>query len=276
MLLNFSEANDNWNRLLPAVRSISAAYKSAPGEMRGIYTAHGNLSLLYTYAYYAGVVQKYAKNSTALLDWGGLYGQVTKLLEEYYPEQVICYLPEVEPNIDWWHKAFSISTIRYKQKEDTAARINAFDGEFDVVLSSGVLEHTYEYGVKDVDALKEINRVLQHGGQLIIWHLPTKLSSGDLINKLFGRYYHVKRYTLDELRWMLALTGFKVKVIEKHDILMPFMRRILSKIVGQRLAFFIDYYLSRIPFISIFSQQITCVAEKVDNYTLTPSYDGKR
>ena len=61
MLLNIAEANANWDKLLPAINKILEKNKSAPEAVRGNYAAHVDLALLYSYAYYAGVVNKFVK-----------------------------------------------------------------------------------------------------------------------------------------------------------------------------------------------------------------------
>lgn len=275
MLLTKDEIADNWKTLEPVALSIRDEYKSAPDEMKRLYTAHGNLSLLFSYAYYVGVVKKYADPNSTVLDWGGLYGQVSCMLEKYFPGKTVCYLPEMDDLINFWHRKFGVNNVAVSNKGESVAKINAKEGEIGVVVSSGVLEHTYEYGIDDVDALKEIYRVLSPKGVLIIWHLPTQYAATDLINKMFGRYYHLKRYTRDEISWKLSISGFELVEIESHDILMPKIRLLLGKMLGEKVAFYIDYIISGIPIVSLFAQQLTVIARKKPGFIFDPCYDGK-
>ena len=105
-------------------------------------------------------------------------------------------------------------------------RLPFADGEFDAVLSCGVLEH-----VEDPDAsLDEIKRVLQPSGTLYVYKLPNRASYLEAIAKRAGLYYHGARehdivysrrsaidllsrhgYIVEEFRFMnmlpLTLTG---------------------------------------------------------------------
>ncbi len=275
MLLSKKEFDENWNKLRPIALELQKTYLSAPPEAKKLYTAHGNMSLLFSYAYYVGIVKKYANMDSIVLDWGGLYGQVCRLLEVYFPGRTVCYLPEIDKNIEYWHNKFKISNVIISKNKESVAKINIRDGSVHVVVSSGVLEHTYEYGVNDVDALKEIYRILIHDGLLIIWNLPAKHAASDLINKMAGRYYHLKRYSKDEIYQLLALCGFEVINFESHEILLSRVRSIVGKIFGEKTAFYIDHFASRLPMLSIFRQQITVIAKKKEGYLFSPSYDGR-
>lgn len=275
MLLTKEEIELNWKILMPVVTKIRNSYDNAPSDVKKRYTAHGNSSLLFSYAYYVGIVKKYAKSDSIILDWGGFYGQVSCMLDRYFPGNTICYLPEIDDTIRFWHENFSVNKVVISKEGESVAKINEGDGKIDVVVSSGVLEHTYEYGVQDIDALKEIYRILSPDGLLVIWHLPAQYAASDLISKVFGRYYHIKRYTKDEISHLLMLTGFEVIEIESHDIFLPRIRSFLGKIFGEITAFYIENTISRLPLVSIFSQQITIVARKKDGFIFQINYDGK-
>jgi SAM-dependent methyltransferase len=65
-------------------------------------------------------------------------------------------------------------------------RLPFADGEFDAVLSCGVLEH-----VEDPDAsLDEISRVLTPGGTFYVYKLPNRASYLEAIARRAGLYYH--------------------------------------------------------------------------------------
>jgi predicted SAM-dependent methyltransferase len=72
--------------------------------------------------------------------------------------------------------------------------INLPDSHVDVILSSGVLEHTWEYGIAEGEALSELYRVLKDDGMFYIWNLPYKYGSVEMLNHLLGRWHHERRY----------------------------------------------------------------------------------
>lgn len=98
------------------------------------------------------------------------------------------------------------------------------DEQFDVVIFSEIIEHLF-YGVPH--ALNEINRVLKKDGFLILT-TPNLASISNRIKLLLGKSInwelsgekpffqrdiykrHNREYTLEELRYLLKKSGFKI------------------------------------------------------------------
>lgn len=99
--------------------------------------------------------------------------------------------------------------------------IKAPDNYFDVVYCSHVLEHVDD----DRKAIKELYRVLKHGGWAAIMVPITARSTIEdptIIDplereRLFGQYDHVRRYGPDIIK-RLEDGGFKVSVIKYNDL----------------------------------------------------------
>ena len=91
--------------------------------------------------------------------------------------------------------------------------------EFDLIICNHVLEHIN----KDVDAMKEIYRVLKKGGVAILQvpiveNLSKTYEDPNIIDpkkksELFGQYDHVRKYGLDYYE-RLKSVGFSVKKID--------------------------------------------------------------
>ena len=229
---------------------------------------------LYGYAYHVGVVEKYAKGAEKVVDWGGQYGHVTLMLREFFGGAVECYLVDCGETEKYWHQVFGGVKIHVPPPHTPIGKLDYDDATVDVVISSGVLEHTYEYGVLDIEALREIYRILKPGGKLFIWNLPAKNGMPELINKVIGRWYHICRYEQDNLLCLLQAAGFNALVLDKHEILFPVMRSVMMRILGYWPGFSLEYWLSKVPILSMFSQHFTIVCEKVDGFNFSLPYNG--
>jgi 2-polyprenyl-3-methyl-5-hydroxy-6-metoxy-1,4-benzoquinol methylase len=97
------------------------------------------------------------------------------------------------------------------------------DGAFDAVLSCGVLEHVDEFsGVNgnELASLREIHRVLKPGGFFPIYQLPQRHTWQEAITRTLGiGYTHPRRFTEEEIRDMLAATGFHVAGLKRFNML---------------------------------------------------------
>lgn len=94
------------------------------------------------------------------------------------------------------------------------------NGEFDAVLSVGVLEHVREVGGNEAASLREIYRVLRPGGIMICTYLP---NAGSWIEAFVHSRgigdVHKYRYTPDEARGMFEAAGFTIERYGRHGIL---------------------------------------------------------
>ena len=228
-------------------------------------------SNMYQYVVYCSFVKKlFNRKDTKILDWGGQYGHVTKILSTFF-QNVDLYLPisvndyekekDLKTFINEFHNLFEIKQVKNGFKHEI---INLPDKSYDVVISSGVLEHVREEGNNtESDALKEIHRVLKKDGKLVIWNLPHKLSFVENINRILGRSVHDFKYTKNQIIKLAFDSNFTVEFIDQHEFFHMSIRRFLSFIVGVKFAWLIDYQISKLPFIRNFFQHFTLVFKKL-------------
>jgi SAM-dependent methyltransferase len=93
------------------------------------------------------------------------------------------------------------------------------DGEFDAVLSVGVLEHVRETGGDESASLREIWRVLRPGGIVICVHLPNARSWIEALARLRGVWGHAYRYRPADALALFHASGFHVERYEHYGAL---------------------------------------------------------
>lgn len=128
-------------------------------------------------------------------------GVVTKYLAQKYGSQVTGI--DIDPQqIELARKdADAIASIRYYEADATSLPFK--DGAFDIVLSLGVLHHIENW----LEALKEIKRVLKHGGYFLYADIiyPERITSMDRSSSMsFG----LVTIDIDELKSFLEKFGF--------------------------------------------------------------------
>lgn len=245
------------NAMVERVRKITDADLS--------YAAHlADPCNLFQYVDYVGLVRESVDDADShIVDWGGQYGQVTALLQDYFA-RVDCYVPDLPSRVESYrpfHDALGVESV-IGPDEDDFDRI-AYDHEsVDVVISSGVLEHVREGGTTEASALEEIYRVLRPGGKLLIWNLPARLGSVELLNRFLGRSVHQWTYRSSEIQQLLRSAGFNILRHTRHELMNQYTKRKLSRLLGESKAHAVDYALSRsFPF-HVFAQHHTLVCQK--------------
>ncbi|MBJ7457905.1 MAG: class I SAM-dependent methyltransferase [Thermoleophilaceae bacterium] len=147
---------------------------------------------------------------TLTLDWGCGWGQVSELLinrslnvksYDYDGDDA----PEAEVPLERYPKISAFLSAE-------PVKLPYADGEFDAVLSCGVLEH-----VMDPEAsLDELFRILKPGGRVFIFKLPNRRSYLEWVARRLGWYYHGKEpfdtlYTLPGASSIVERHGFTVE-----------------------------------------------------------------
>jgi len=168
---------------------------------------------------YESIALRIARDgATRVLDWGSGWGQVSDLLVgagldvasfDYAgpdaPEE-LTPMPRY-PN------------LRVYLGSDPV-RLPYGTGEFDAVLSCGVLEH-----VQDPDAsLEELKRVLKPRGTLYVFKLPNRWSYLERVARALGLYYHGqdrhdRLYTPHSAERLLSSHGYDVVEIRYANML---------------------------------------------------------
>jgi SAM-dependent methyltransferase len=106
------------------------------------------------------------------------------------------------------------------------------DGEFDAVLSVGVLEHVRETGGDEGASLREIRRVLRPGGVLICVYLPNKRSWIEAFARWRGAGGHRYRFTGTEIRKLFRESGLHVERMGRYGAL---PRNQVARVIPRRL-----------------------------------------
>lgn len=192
-----------------------------------------------------------------ILDWGCGYGQVSQLLTarglnvssfDYDPDnkgiQPLAMFPDI---------------LAYYSAEPVALPYE--DGQFDAVLSCGVLEHVPDPAA----SLLELRRVLKPGGTLYVYKLANRRSYLERVAKRLGMYYHGKYphdrlYTVPEARSLLTQNGYRVDEIRLANMLplTLFTGRIGHALAG--LVWMVNRALARVPGLNLFATNVELIA----------------
>lgn len=237
---------------------------NAPAEVCTNANHLGNIVTLFPYLYHTALVKKYLPSPAKILDWGAYLGQVTYLLKDEY--NAVAHNPRKENDITYWFKKLGITSSTYSITLDGLEDTE----HFDAAISSGVLEHTFEYGATDLEALRDLQKKLNNDGLLFIWNLPTTHALSELFTLWRKRWKHPVRYELDDILVKLATAGFEVIAVERNEIFFSQLCRLLPFISMETLWEF-DHWLANLPVIKRFAHHFTIVARKVSGFPQNPS-----
>ena len=166
------------------------------------------------YCYYCRLVHFFKPDPSALIiDWGGLYGHITLMLQTMGYQNVFNYLLHQTPHYPLFEEQLKTPTLWGQDPNRLNLESNSVDG----FISSGVLEHVREDGEgKEELILREIHRVLKVGGLFFIWNLPAKLGTSELLAITTGKWHHRCRYWKKEILSLLDNAGFEILYVDKH------------------------------------------------------------
>jgi ubiquinone/menaquinone biosynthesis C-methylase UbiE len=208
---------------------------------------------------YCAIVARIAADAPGrVLDWGSGWGQISHLLKVAGVEvTAFDYWPDTE--VDGFRQLERYPDVEAYFSSDPR-RLPFEAGEFDAVLSCGVLEH-----VEDPDAsLQEIRRVLGPGGTLYVYKLPNRASYLEWIARRVGLYFHgaypndrvYGRRTAVEL---LARHGFEVTEFRRANMLpLSLPGRLAARAAGPLWA--LNRALSRVPVLNLLATDLELVA----------------
>jgi SAM-dependent methyltransferase len=245
----------------------------APAEFRVATEHFASMSWVFPYLYHTALVEqtlaKAGLASPRVLDWGAFLGQVTYLLKDRF--EVDAYNPVRDDLIDYWHRKLDVSRRLFADKGDlVSGRISCESSSYDAVICSGVLEHTFEFGVEDLEALREIHRVLREGGHLFIWHLPVKNSRDERRSRRPGEWRHILSYELDEILVKLSLAGFEVLAVEKTALAFAGLLRVFGWAFSVPRVWALDLWLARSRMFGPEAHDFTIVCRKHPGFPLKP------
>ena len=208
---------------------------------------------------YEALVRRLKHDAPRLvLDWGCGFGQITDMLRRERLDVVAFdYRPDVEQ--DGFYPLERFPAIEAYLSSDPV-KLPFEDGEFDAVLSCGVLEH-----VLDPDAsLEELRRVLVPGGTLYVYKLPNRYSYLEQIARRLGLYYHGAGptdavYTKRSALSLLQAHGFTVREFRRENMLpLTLSGELATRASGALWA--VNRALSRVPGLNLVATNLELVA----------------
>jgi SAM-dependent methyltransferase len=273
MLLSMDDLVPAYAKYKGKLETLMRLRTEAPPEFRVATDHFASMSWVFPYLYHTALVERtLAKTATAsprILDWGAFLGQVTYLLQDRF--DIDAYNPGRDALIDYWHQKLEVSRRFFADKNDlSTGKISCASGSYDAVICSGVLEHTFEFGVQDLDALKEIHRVLRDDGHLFIWHLPCKNSREERRAQKPGVWRHILSYELDDILVKLSLAGFEVVGVEKTGLAFGTLLSALGWLLGVPRVWALDLWLSRSRWLGPEAHDFTIVCRKPAGFPEKP------
>jgi SAM-dependent methyltransferase len=273
MLLPMEALAPSYTRYKDKLETLMRLRREAPEPFRVATDHFASMSWVFPYLYHTALVEKTlaqaGSRAPRILDWGAFLGQVTWLLQDRF--EIDAYNPGHDDLIDYWHGKFGIKRRLAANESDlTTGKISCASGSYDAVICSGVLEHTFEFGVQDLDALKEIHRVLRDDGHLFIWHLPCKNSREERKAQRPGVWRHILSYELDEILVKLSLAGFEVIGVEKTNLAFAPLLGALGWLFGVPRVWALDLWLSKTRLFGPEAHDFTFVCRKPAGFPRKP------
>jgi SAM-dependent methyltransferase len=213
------------------------------------------------YLYYCSLVRFLVPDQSALIiDWGGLYGHITKILQAMGYENVFNYLLHKTPHYPFFEAPLHIPT---KWGEDPN-RFSLDSNSVDVFISSGVLEHVREDGIGEEEMiLREIHRVLKDRGLLFIWNLPAKLGTSELLAMATGKWHHPYRYWKKDILHLLRQADFDLLYFDRHKFFPGSLMTFIEKRIDPLLLLKADNRLSHLFPFNLLARDFVLVARKL-------------
>lgn len=198
-------------------------------------------------------------NPSRVLDWGAGNGHISYLLNHGLDISTDSFI--VNPNIKTldFLKKLNLNLITSSDKFDLP-----FDNEaYDIVISSGVLEHVNEYGGDLNHSLNEIIRVLKPGGYLIIWRLPFAFSIWEYFRYTLNHWYHPERYTPLQVNDLARKYRLEVVELSLDGLFFVSFRCFLRKFrVTNFIVEHLENLLNKLPLLHFLLNDIFCILKK--------------
>jgi SAM-dependent methyltransferase len=212
------------------------------------------------YCYYCCLVHFFKPDPSALIiDWGGLYGHITKMLQTMGYPKVFNYLLHPVSYYSLFKDRLQIPTLWGKEPN----RLNLETSSVDVFISSGVLEHVREDGEgREELVLREIHRVLKEEGLFFIWNLPSKLGTSELLAIASKKWHHQNRYGKKEISSLLDNAGFEILYMDKHKFFPGAVMNLFERWMTPTLLLNFDSRLSHLFPFNLLARDFVLVSRK--------------
>ena len=139
-----------------------------------------------------------------VLDWGCMHAVDSCLVRMHLGDDIEIHGCDLFD--DGVFAAFhQFARLQYKQTQPGHV-LPYPDNYFGTIIADGVIEHVPD----DRDSLKELYRVLQPNGTLIISCLPNRLSYLECLARMLGLPHHIRTYSMSFMSSMLLHSGFEI------------------------------------------------------------------
>ena len=109
--------------------------------------------------------------------------------------------------------------FRFVRGSDGEPRSLPFaSGEFDAVVSMGVLEHVRETGGEELASLAEIRRILKPGGVFVCAHFPNRRSWVEFLTRHFfpSKFNHRYRFSRGDISELWGLARLEIRGVRRY------------------------------------------------------------
>lgn len=198
-------------------------------------------------------------NPQKILDWGAGNGHISYLLKYGLNLNVDSFLVNPDLKTKIFLEKLKLNVVTTRNNFDLPYKSN----EYDIVISSGVLEHVNEYG-GDLDySLKEIIRVLSPGGYIVVWRLPFAFSIWEYFRYSLRHWYHPERYTPLQIKHLAKKYNLSVIDIGLDGVFFVSLRCYLRKFnISNRFINFLEIRINKIPLLHFLLNDIYCILKK--------------
>jgi SAM-dependent methyltransferase len=214
----------------------------------------------FNYCYYCSLVRSFVPDPAALIiDWGGLYGHITMMLQTMGYSTVFNYLLYQTPHYSLFKEHLEIPTLWGQDPNRLDLESNSVDG----FISSGVLEHVREDGQgQEETILLEIHRVLKNGALFFVWNLPAKMGTSELLAITTGKWHHQYRYWRKDVLRLFREANFDILYLDKHKFFPGSVMTFLEKRMDPIRLLKWDDHLSHIFPFNLLARDFALVVRK--------------
>ncbi|MBX7058758.1 MAG: class I SAM-dependent methyltransferase [Leptospirales bacterium] len=205
-----------------------------------------------------------AARDRRVLDWGGGNGILSDLLHRDGFRHVTLFDVKAT-GYDFKALLHSYPSLKHVRRVASSqpARLPFRAKEFDIVISSGVLEHVPLIH----SSLDEIYRVLELYGRFFVFHFPQRTSYTEAIARLRGVSPHPRTYSMYNLRKLALDHGFYIERSWRFNLAPKTLNYFPTalKMLYEPLTDFIyasDKALSKVPLLNLLCNSIELQAFK--------------